>query len=63
MKFGHIIIEYYAEFKVPKDKFTVLNQNNIEWYPSMDLNKANDGWVWFDKPKEYFKAKRLIREK
>lgn len=63
MKFGHIIIEYNAELKIPKDKFTILNQNNIEWYPSMDFDKANDGWVWFNKPQEYFKAKRLIREK
>lgn len=62
MKIGHFIIEYYAELLVPKDKFSLLNKNNIKWFPVMDSDRANNGWVFFDSMREYRKAKKIIKQ-
>lgn len=63
MKIGHFVIEYYNELLIPKDKFTLLNSNSVKWYPSLNFEKANEGWVWFDSKKEYKKTKKIIKEK
>lgn len=62
MKIGHIIIEYYAELLIPKEKFSILNQSNVKWFPVLDIQKANAGWVWFSNYKEYNKAKMVIKK-
>lgn len=53
----------YPELLVPKNKFTELNKHNIQWFPDMDLDRANKGWVWFDNKNEYKKAKKILKEK
>lgn len=63
MRMGHIVIEYYAELFIPEDKFPLLNRNNIDWFPVLDKVKANEGWVWFSNPKEYHRAKKLLKTK
>jgi hypothetical protein len=61
MKIGHIIIDYYAELFIQEDNFSLLNKNSIDWFPVLNKDKANEGWVWFSSSKEYHKAKKLLR--
>lgn len=61
MKIGSFHIEFYKELLVPQAKFHALNAARVCWYPAMDLQRANAGWVWFDSPREYRRAKRILR--
>lgn len=45
-----------------KEYFHALNQNNIQWFPDMNKDRANNGWIWFDSLKEYRKAIKCLFE-
>lgn len=62
MKIGNVVIKYNAEMHLTKDQISLLNQNNIDWFPSMDIRQANAGWIWFDDKDEYKKAKKILKE-
>ena len=62
MKIGHFVINYYVELFIPENMFSLINKNNIDWFPVLDKQKANEGWVWFSNPKEYRKAKRILNK-
>lgn len=62
MKIGNIVIKYNAEMHLTKDQISLLNQNDIEWYPSLDIRQANGGWIWFDNKEEYKKAKKILKQ-
>ena len=53
----------YPELLIPKNKFSELNKHDIQWFPDMNPERANNGWVWFTSVKEYIKAKKIIKEK
>lgn len=42
--------------------FSILNHQDIRWYPDMDRTRANQGWVWFDSPIQFLKAIRILQD-
>ena len=54
--------DYPRELKVSSQKqFSALNRADVNWFPSMNTERAEAGYVFFENVGAYWRARRILQ--
>ena len=54
--------DYPRELKVSSQNgFSALNRTDVNWFPSMNMERAKAGYVFFENAREYWRARRILQ--